>query len=92
MGLSNSQSGKVKRALDMHSKYKFCYFWTNIGSSSSRRYQEKRDSIEIQFKHDGHVYRYRSDVTLSCKNAYYRAGFYLDGIKKNSRLFSKLLP
>ena len=90
MRLSESQQTKVNRALEIHEKYKSAYFWNKLGNASSRRYQEKRDSIEIEFKNGGHVYKFKSDVTLSCRNAYYNGYFYLDGKRKDVRLFKSL--
>ena len=89
--LTKSQKSKVKRALAQHEKYRNSYHWTNMGNASSRRHTEEMNNWEVSFKHKGHEYKYVSDVTVSCRNFYYRGAFYLDGEKKTVRLFKGLI-
>jgi len=90
MTLSKSQSAKVKRALDHHDRYRTAYFWTPPSSAHQRRSMERKDSIDLSFKHDGKKYRYVCVVDVSCKNVYYDGVFSVDGEKKTVRAFKEL--
>ena len=88
--LSESQSDKIKKALDNHKYYKNVYFWTSPSSAWSKRRQEKRDSFGIEFKHRGKKYRYESSVNCSCRNIYYQGRFSIDGVRTTVRPFNQL--
>ena len=52
---------------------------------------ERDNTFIIEFKYDGHKYMYSSTLDVSCQNVYYTGIFLIDGIRKDVRLFKKLL-
>ena len=88
--LTQSQSRKVRRALEQHDKHKNAYFWTPSGGASGRRRAEQINNWSVSFRHEGHEYEYKSTVSCSCRNYYYSGEFRLDGALKTRRLFAKL--
>ena len=92
MALTKEQKVKVETVIDHHDHWKQAYFWSARGlNASARRRTENKESFEVSFKHDGVIYRYVSDVRVSCANYYYRGEFFENGEKKNVALFKRLL-
>lgn len=91
MRLSVSQTAKINAALAQHKRHANAYFWASAGNASTRRQTEKQNTFKISFKHGGKRFEYCSDVSCSCQNYYYRGAFLVDGVKKTSRAFSRLL-
>ena len=89
--LSESQSEKVDRALTHHERYRNSYFWASPSNASGRRWVGKRDSFQVQFRHEGRDYKYESAVHCSSRNVYYKGHFFIDGERKDVRAFTNLL-
>ena len=89
--LSASQKDKVERALKHHVRFGKAFFWASPSGASQRRRMEKDNTWQVGFKRDGVRYSYRSEVSVSCANIYYRGYFCQDGEKKTARIFKNLL-
>ena len=59
--------------------------------SATRLILEKAASFELSFTLGGVIYKYRSIVECYYDNFYYTGYFMEDGVRKDVRLFKKLL-
>jgi len=82
---------RIEKVLDHHDTYKNSYFWNNNGNSKSRTAREQQLNFTVSIDHDGNCYEYRSSVTISRANFYYKGRFTKNGNKGDVRLFKKLL-
>lgn len=62
------------------------YFWTPAGNASSRRYEEKKNSRDVEFTADGKEYNVKIVVSCSCKNYYATRTVTVDGEEKKQGL------
>jgi len=79
----------ISKFVSTHEKYKNCYFWKNTGNANQRRKQEFNDRLE--FILNGVKYDWRQSLEISCKNFYYTSQIFMDGTKKDIRIFKKLI-
>lgn len=85
------QINELKSFIDHWHKFDKCYFWTSPSSASSRRYEEKRQYMEINLTIDGHEIDGEIEISCSCKNYYATKTLYIDGDKKTIRALNKFL-
>lgn len=81
----------VEEDIAHHEQWSKSYFWTSYGNAASRRKQEEDNSYAREIKIGEDTYTYKSSVSASCKNVYYKGTFTLNGNDKNLRLWRGLL-
>lgn len=87
--IRQSDIEKIRKAVELHTKYSKSYFWSPACTASGRRYNEW--DYECKVRIGAHLYRYDGSYQESCRNCYYAGGFYMDGVKHDVRLFKRLL-
>lgn len=81
----------VQGCIEHHEKHARAYFWVSPSNASARRSEERRKSFTKHAFYDGDDYTFVSTVSCSCKNYYYTGEFFVNGEKKDLRLFKSLL-
>ena len=91
--LDNKTGEKIKRTIqeiiDNKEKYKNCYFWRPPMSAVQRR--EKEFEIIIEFFLNNKKYKVLQNMTLSCKNYYFKTTVMVDGLQKTITAIKKLI-
>ena len=88
--LFNKALRDIRIAIDHHEQFGRAYFWNPAGNASGRRRNEERNSFSMEIVWMGDTYAYESKVTESCKHVYYTGRFWLNGERKDVRLFRRL--
>ena len=81
----------ISDAITHHEKMKNYYFFSPPSNSYGRRHYEDVHTMKYEFSIGEDKYCYDADCRCSCSNVYFADGFYINGEKKNVRLFKKLL-
>jgi len=91
--LNNKTGEKIKRTIqeiiDNKEKYKNCYFWNPPMTATQRRNQEFNN--ELEFFLNGKEYKVLQNMTLSCKNYYFKTTVMVDGLQKTITAIKKLI-
>ena len=84
----------ILNCLELHERYKGCYFWTQTDSARGRRDKESmflEDNPEFSVDWKGSHVEVKPSLSISCKNFYYSLEITLDGERKDIRLLKKII-
>ena len=81
---------KLAEMIQNHEYHKGSYFWTVNSNAYRRRKTEQDRSMSLAFAYKGVEYSFEQDVSLSCRNYYFRPSYWVDGKKCNITALKKL--
>jgi len=83
---------KIKQAIAHHEWLSGCYWWSgDNGNGKTRERRERQLGISLEVADAGHVYSYSASVQVKRHYVTYHGRFELDGVKRDVRLFRRLL-
>lgn len=61
---------ELQTLIDHYEKMGKTFYWSTPANASGRRYEERKNSRDIEFEYDGKKYHVEIAVSCSCRNYY----------------------
>lgn len=85
----------IENVLRLHEKYRSSYFWSASRYNAGQRRREEsifaKNNPDFDIVTANGTIEVRPELSISCKNVYYKLNIWLNGEKKNVSILKKFL-